>query len=128
MRLCETGASTIPSLRCRIVAGAANNQLAEPDDADRLARAGILYAPDFVINAGGVLHVIGLEMDGWPRERLDASLAGIGRTLTAIFRSAETDGVTTTAAAERLAAERSAGEPGTERYHREEQSTGAPPP
>jgi leucine dehydrogenase len=45
-------AETIPRLRCRIVAGSANNQLGEPEDADRLREAGILYAPDFVINAG----------------------------------------------------------------------------
>ena len=54
---CATGAvlnaETIPRLRCRIVAGAANNQLATPEDADRLAAAGILYAPDYVVNAGG---------------------------------------------------------------------------
>ena len=100
--------ATIPSLRCRIVAGAANNQLATDQDAERLARAGILYAPDFVINAGGVLHVVGLEMEGWPRERLDDELAGIGRTLTDIFRSAEAEGITTEAAAERLARQREA--------------------
>src|SRR5262249_19207693 len=45
-------AESIPRLRCRIVAGSANNQLAEPEDADRLDEAGILYAPDYVINAG----------------------------------------------------------------------------
>jgi leucine dehydrogenase len=98
--------STIPTLRCQIVAGAANNQLARPDDAGRLAQAGILYAPDFVINAGGVLHVVGLEMEGWSRERLEDELEGIGRTLTDIFRAAEAEGVTTEAAAERLALER----------------------
>jgi glutamate dehydrogenase/leucine dehydrogenase len=100
--------ATIPSLRCRIVAGAANNQLATDEDAERLARAGILYAPDFVINAGGVLHVVGLEMEGWTRERLDDELAGIGRTLTDIFGSAEAEGITTEAAAERLARQREA--------------------
>jgi leucine dehydrogenase len=98
--------ATIPSLRCRVVAGAANNQLATNEDADRLAHAGILYAPDFVINAGGVLHVVGLEMEGWTRARLDDELAGIGRTLIDIFRSAENEGITTEAAAERLARQR----------------------
>ena len=100
--------STIPKLRCRIVAGAANNQLATPDDADRLQRAGILYAPDFVINAGGVLHVVGLEMEGWSRQRLEDELVGIGRTLADIFRVADNEGITTEAAAERLARERAA--------------------
>ena len=46
---------TIPRLRCEIVVGAANNQLAEPADADRLAARGILYVPDYVANAGGVI-------------------------------------------------------------------------
>ena len=58
-------ADTIPRLRCRVVAGAANNQLAAPVDADRLAAAGILYAPDYVVNAGGVLHLAGYERLGW---------------------------------------------------------------
>jgi len=103
-------ATTIPTLRCRIVAGAANNQLASREDGARLHRAGILYAPDFVINAGGVLHVVGLEMEGWSRERLDDALAGIGRTLTEIFGTAEAEGIPTDVAAERLAAERLATE------------------
>ena len=64
---CATGAvlnaDTIPRLRCRVVAGAANNQLAAPVDADRLSAAGILYAPDYVVNAGGVLHLAGTS--GW---------------------------------------------------------------
>src|SRR5207244_1592511 len=54
-------ADSIPRLRCRIVAGSANHQLAEPSDADRLREAGILYAPDYVINAGGVIQLVGLE-------------------------------------------------------------------
>jgi leucine dehydrogenase len=98
--------ATIGSLRCRIVAGAANNQLATADDAALLQAAGILYAPDFVINAGGVLHVVGLEMESWSQERLDDQLAGIGRTLADIFRAAEADGITTDEAARRLAAQR----------------------
>jgi leucine dehydrogenase len=98
--------TTIPVLRCRIVAGAANNQLATPDDAARLQEAGILFAPDFVINAGGVLHVLGLEIEGWSRERLDDALRGIGRTLADVFRTADADGISTEAAAQRLADER----------------------
>jgi leucine dehydrogenase len=99
-------AESIPALRCRIVAGAANNQLATPEDADRLHQRGILYAPDFVINAGGVLHVLGLEMAGWSREQVDDALLGIGRTLTEIFEAAESEGTTTEIAARRLAADR----------------------
>jgi leucine dehydrogenase len=53
-------ADSIPKLRCRVVAGGANNQLATADDGERLRARGILYAPDYVINGGGALHGIGL--------------------------------------------------------------------
>jgi leucine dehydrogenase len=99
-------AQRISRLQCRIVAGAANNQLATADDGERLRQAGILYAPDFVLNAGGVLHVVALEMEGWTRDRLDDALAGIGRTLEEVFRMAEAEGIATDVAAERLAAAR----------------------
>ncbi|MBI3236811.1 MAG: hypothetical protein HYZ48_03820 [Chlamydiales bacterium] len=59
-------AQTIPFLRCRAIAGAANNQLLKDHDANDLAGAGILYAPDFVINAGGLINVTQeLELDGY---------------------------------------------------------------
>jgi leucine dehydrogenase len=96
-------AESIPGLRCRIVAGCANNQLNEPDDAARLRDAGILYAPDFVINSGGVLHAWGKEMLAWPPEVVEARHAGIGDALTAIYERAEADGITTAEAAERIA-------------------------
>ena len=107
---CATGAvlnaDTIPRLRCRIVAGAANNQLAAPVDADRLAAAGILYAPDYVVNAGGVLHLAGYERLGWTPDEMSARLEGIGDTLTQVFAAADVDGVTPQAAADRMANER----------------------
>lgn len=96
-------AETIPRLRCRIVAGSANNQPAEPEDAERLRAAGILYAPDFVINAGGVLNSLGSEHLGWTREQIEARLAGIGDTLEEIYARAEAEGITTEAAAEHIA-------------------------
>jgi leucine dehydrogenase len=99
-------ADSIPRLRCRIVAGAANNQLETPADADGLREAGILYAPDYVINGGGALHGIGLEHLGWSAERLDEEVERIGDTLLRIYAEAEAEGITTAAAAERLAAER----------------------
>ena len=58
-------ARSIPALRCRVIAGGANNQLETPSDADLLRERGIVYAPDFVINAGGVLHGGGLEVQHW---------------------------------------------------------------
>jgi glutamate dehydrogenase/leucine dehydrogenase len=107
---CATGgvlnARTIPHLACRVVAGAANNQLEEPADADRLAAAGVLYAPDFVVNAGGVLHLAGSERLGWDAAEVQARLAGIGATLGEVFGRAERDGITTAAAADRMAVAR----------------------
>jgi leucine dehydrogenase len=107
---CATGgvlnADTIPMLRCAIVAGAANNQLADPGDADRLAERGILYAPDFVVNAGGVLHLAGYERLGWSTEEMAARLAGIGGTLERVLELATSEGLTPQAAAMRLARER----------------------
>jgi leucine dehydrogenase len=99
-------AQSIGRLACRIVAGAANNQLASDEDGDRLREAGILYAPDFVLNAGGVLHVVALEMQKWSRPQLDAALEGIGSTLVEIFRLAEAEGTSTNSAATRLAKRR----------------------
>jgi leucine dehydrogenase len=107
---CATGAvlnpDTIPRLRCRVVCGAANNQLATPVDADRLASAGILYAPDYVVNAGGVLHLAGYERLGWTPLEMSARVEGIGDTLTHVFAASDLDGVTPQAAADRMALDR----------------------
>jgi leucine dehydrogenase len=103
-------AETIPLLRCRVVAGAANNQLATPEDGERLRERRILYAPDFVINGGGALHGIGLEHLGWDAERLDREVEHIGATLTRIYEQADAEGIATAEAAERLAAARLSGQ------------------
>jgi glutamate dehydrogenase/leucine dehydrogenase len=95
-------ADSIPSLACRAVAGCANNQLAEPEDAERLQERGILYAPDYVVNAGGIIQLIGLEDEGWDEAQLEERLAGIGRTLRALFAEADTEGITPFDAADRL--------------------------
>lgn len=99
-------AETVPRLRCRIVAGSANNQLADPDAAEMLRDRGILYAPDFVINAGGAIAIVGLEQLGWTRSELDGALAGIGDTLRAVYEQADAQGISTAVAAEALAEER----------------------
>ena len=96
---------TIPRLRCRIVAGAANNQLGVPEDAERLRQAGVLYAPDFVCNAGGVLHAIGSEALGWSPARTEAAIASIGDRLASIFMRADLDRVSTDRAARVIAAQ-----------------------
>ncbi len=107
---CATGgvinARSIPGLHCRVIAGGANNQLETAADADRLRERGITYAPDFVINAGGVLHGGGIEEQHWTREVLDAKLAGIGDSVYEIFQRAERDGITTDGAARRIALDR----------------------
>jgi leucine dehydrogenase len=100
-------AESIPRLRCRVVAGSANNQLHEREDSDRLRDAGILYAPDFVINAGGVLYAWGTESLGWDLHTVETRLAGIGDTLAEIYARADAEGLGTDAAAEQLARTRS---------------------
>ncbi len=100
-------AETIPKLHCRVVAGSANNQLAEPEDSERLRDAGIIYAPDFVINAGGVLYAWGTESLGWDADTVETRLTGIGDTLVEIYARADADGLGTHAAAEDLARSRS---------------------
>ena len=99
-------ARSIPHLRCRVVAGGANNQLETPADADLLRDRGIVYAPDFVINAGGVLHGGGLEEQHWTREILDARLAGVGDAVYEILDRADRDGISTDAAARQIAVAR----------------------
>ena len=97
---------TVPRLRCRIVAGSANNQLRTPEAVELLRERGILYAPDYVINAGGAIAIVGLEQLGWSRDDLAAALAGIGETLREIYMRADAEGSSTASAAERLAAAR----------------------
>jgi leucine dehydrogenase len=103
---CATGgvftADSIPRLRCRVVAGAANNQLGEPEDAERLAARGILYAPDYVVNAGGIIHLASLEMLGEDVARRDERVRAIGDTLTELFRLADAEGISTGEAAGRM--------------------------
>jgi leucine dehydrogenase len=98
-------AETIPQLRVKIVAGAANNQLQEPADGDRLRERKILYAPDYVVNAGGVIGGAP-ELLGWGEEEVPARIDGIYDTLLAVLRMAKAEGVSPHAAADRLAEER----------------------
>jgi glutamate dehydrogenase/leucine dehydrogenase len=100
-------ATTIPQLRCAAVVGAANNQLATPEDAERLRQADVAFAPDFIVNAGGVINIAEeLHDEGYDRERAMQRVRRIHETTLAVLRRAEQDGVTTEVAAERLAEER----------------------
>lgn len=99
---------TIPKLRCELVVGAANNQLAEPADAERLAARGILYGPDYIANAGGVIDGA-RYLFGWTEERNRTTIDAIYDTMIRIFTSAERQGITPAAAADRLAEARLGG-------------------
>lgn len=93
---------TIPRLRCEIVAGAANNQLAGTADAERLAARRILYVPDYVANAGGVIDGA-RDICGWPDARVRAAVEAIYDTTRDILERAAAEAVTPAAAADRLA-------------------------
>jgi leucine dehydrogenase len=99
-------AESVPQLRCRIVAGSANNQLAQHEAAELLRAARILYAPDYVINAGGAIAINFLELNDRSQSDVDAALMKIGDTLREIYARAESEGITTAAAADALAASR----------------------
>jgi leucine dehydrogenase len=102
---------TISQLRCRIIAGGANNQLAQPEHAETLREKGILYAPDYVVNVGGAMGITGMELLGWTREEAGAKVDNSVRSaLQRIFHISETEGITTEEAARRIAEERLAKE------------------
>jgi valine dehydrogenase (NAD+) len=108
---------TIGELQCRVVAGAANNQLAESRHGEALQDAGVLYAPDYVINAGGVIQVADeLHPDGYSEERARARTAAVGDRLRTVFALARRDGVTTAVAADRFAEQRMASVGGLRRF------------
>ncbi|MBN1095707.1 Glu/Leu/Phe/Val dehydrogenase [Blastococcus sp. TML/C7B] len=98
-------AATVATLPARIVCGGANNQLAAPRIADDLVARGILYAPDYLVNAGGVIQVED-ERHGFSFERARARAAGIFDVAARVFRTADADGVSPAVAADRLAEER----------------------
>ena len=100
-------ASTIPELGCAAVVGAANNQLADPASAKLLDDAGVLYAPDYVVNAGGVINIAEeLTPGGYRPERARAAVQRIFDTTTALLADAVADGVSPSEAADRLAERR----------------------
>ncbi|MBI3677208.1 MAG: Glu/Leu/Phe/Val dehydrogenase [Proteobacteria bacterium] len=98
---------SIPRLKARVVAGGANNQLVRDEHGVLLKERGILYAPDYVINGGGVIRVAAQMID-WSDEEVERRVLAIGETLMKIFRRAESEGQTTNAIADRMAEERMA--------------------
>lgn len=98
--------TVISELGADAVVGAANNQLATSDGAAALSARGILWAPDFVVNAGGVIYLSMASEPDADSAAIDARIAGIGDTVGTIFDDAKEKGITTLEAAERLAAAR----------------------
>jgi leucine dehydrogenase len=93
---------TLPELKCRVVAGSANNQLESEEHGEALQQQGILYAPDYVINAGGLINVAD-ELRGYDRNRAMSKVEGIYRTLREVFLVARERGLSTAKAADAVA-------------------------
>lgn len=106
---CALGASinddTVEKLKCQIVCGSANNQLAEPRHGDILDSRGILYAPDYLVNAGGLISV-SLELDGWTESRALSLVDTIFESTQNVFSLAEQQGIPIYKAADALAENR----------------------
>ncbi len=98
---------TVPALTAKVVCGAANNQLAHPGIEKLLEDRGVLYAPDYVVNSGGVIQVAD-EIEGFVFERARAKATGIFDTTRRIFALAAEEGVPPAVAADRLAERRMA--------------------
>jgi leucine dehydrogenase len=117
---CALGAvlndGTIPALRCSIVAGSANNVLAESHHGEALSERGILYAPDYVINAGGLINVAD-ELEGYNERRAVKRVMRIEESIRRIIAISRRDGVPTNVAADTLALERIAAISSMERLH-----------
>jgi leucine dehydrogenase len=107
---CATGAilnaESIPVLKCRIVAGAANNQLEKMEDGEALHERGILYAPDYVINGGGAIFLVAVETMGRTPEQARDSIRKIGDTLKEIYSRVDSQGISPAQAAHQMAVER----------------------
>ena len=97
--------ATLPTIKARAIAGAANNQLERPEHGDALTEAGILYAPDYVINAGGLINVED-ELHGYDEHRALAKAAAIADRLRTVFARAKAEGISTAAAADLIAGDR----------------------
>jgi len=106
---CALGATvnekTIPRFRFEVIAGAANNQLADEAAGDEIHARRIVYAPDYAINAGGLMNV-SIELQGYNQERATRMVMGIYDNISNIFKLAEREGITSFRAADRLAEQR----------------------
>lgn len=96
---------TIEQLKCKVVAGSANNQLAEEKHGDMLEEKGIIYAPDYVVNGAGVMNVYE-ELQGYNEQRAMARASGVYEAIKKVIEIAKRDGIPTYKAADRMAEER----------------------
>jgi leucine dehydrogenase len=96
---------TIEKLKARVVAGGANNQLARDEHGAMLTAHSILYAPDYVINGGGIIRVAG-QIYEWDDAEIERRVCAIGDTLTRIFTRADSEALPTNVIADRMAQER----------------------
>ena len=96
---------TTLEIQASVVVGAANNQLAEPRHGEILRQRGILYAPDYVVNAGGLIAVAG-ELENQPAGWMDRKIKGLVGTLDSLFAAADRQDVSTSVAADRMAEQR----------------------
>jgi leucine dehydrogenase len=108
---CALGAvldeDTVPLLRCRAIAGAANNQLADDAVGELLAARDILWVPDFVANAGGVVNIaVELEPEGYAAERAEMRVRAVADTVRTVLDHADATGATPLAAAMEIARRR----------------------
>lgn len=96
---------TLKRLNCRVIAGAANNQLETPHDGDHLHQKGFIYAPDYAINAGGLINIFH-EREGYNKEKAWAQVAGIYDTIRGILDRSERDNVPAYIVADKISLER----------------------
>jgi len=98
---------TVPLLRCRAIAGAANNQLATERVGEQLAAREILWVPDFVANAGGIINIsVELDPDGYAEDRAESRVRAVGDTVRTVLDHAESTGATPLASALEIARRR----------------------
>ncbi len=97
--------ATIPDLKAKAIVGGANNQLARPEDDARLARRGILYCPDYLANAGGIIN-LHHQRSRWDPDAVERHVASLGETFREVIARSESEGRPTGEIADRIAEER----------------------
>jgi len=98
---------TASKIKCKAIVGGANNQLSSPDVARIMEKRSVLYAPDYVVNVGGAMAILGMETQGWSKERAEEEVAlAVRMALKKVLELAREQGITTEEAASRVAEKR----------------------